>query len=122
MKVCIICEKEVQNQRAAPVKDDKILAFFRWLKAQFKVAKNNELYVCEVDSKTHATRRKAFEKRALIAIALAVLVFGLFIFSAVIARKFDLWSLVSAFIIALFLILLPLITYTPAVGAIGEVK
>ena len=122
MKVCIICEKEVQNQRAAPVKDDKILAFFRWLKAQFKVAKNNELYVCEVDSKTHATRRKAFEKRALIAIALAVLVFGLFIFSAVMARKFDLWSLVSAFIIALFLILLPLITYTPAVGAIGEVK
>lgn len=117
MRVCIVCEKDIEGKRAVPVKEDRIIRLVRTAKRLVGVAKMNELYVCEADLPKHSERRKGFEKSMLFASVLAALLLVLVLGMIVLSGNFDAWSLVSAFVIAGFVLVLPLFKYTPAVEA-----
>ncbi len=122
MKVCIVCSTNVEGKKASKVRDDRILKSIRSIKSLLKVAKMNELYVCENDLPKHAERRKKFERNLLIAMILSVLLFILFIYSAFAASRLDLWAAVSAVIISLFILAFPILTYAPAVETLQEIR
>jgi len=117
MRVCIVCEKDVEGKRAVPVKEDRVIRLVRAAKRLVGIAKMNDLYVCEADLPKHSERRKGFEKSMLFASVLAALLLVLVLGMIVLSGNFEVWSLVSAFVIAGFVLVLPLFKYTPAVEA-----
>ncbi len=114
MKVCIVCEKEITDNKATAVKEDRIIRTLRSIKGMFKIAKKNELYVCSEDLKKHEERRKSFEKGVLFASIGAGIVIVVIIAKTVLSG-FEGWSIASGFVLAGFILMLPLFRYTPAV-------
>lgn len=117
MRVCIVCETDVEGKRAVPVKEDRIIRVVRAVKGYFGIAKMNQLYVCEADLPKQNERRKAFEKSMLFASVLAALLLVVVLGLLLISGRFEIWSILSAFIIAAFVLVLPVFRYTPAVEA-----
>ncbi|MBI5227625.1 hypothetical protein HY988_03495 [Candidatus Micrarchaeota archaeon] len=119
MKVCIICEKEIQG-KAVAVKEDRIIRVLRTIKKTFNVAKMNDLYVCEEDKKKHEERRKSFEKGVLFASIGAGIVIVILLAKTILTGAIEAWSILSGLILAGFIILLPLFRYTPAVEGMNS--
>ncbi|MDD5171419.1 MAG: hypothetical protein PHF60_00080 [Candidatus ainarchaeum sp.] len=115
MKVCVACQANVENKAAVPIKEDRIIRTIRAIKKFFGVAQMNELYVCEADLPKHMERRRSFERTMLFASIFAGLVIILLLYSIISSGRFDAWAMVSAFVVALFVLALPLFRYTPAV-------
>ncbi len=118
MKVCIICQQDVAAKSAAPIKEDRIIRTIRAVKKAFGIAQNNELFVCSDCTSKHAERRKSFEKSMLFASVLAGLVLVVLLAAVVLSGRFDPWGFVSAFVVALFILALPVFKYTPAAEAL----
>lgn len=115
MKVCIMCQKDVEGQQATPVREDRIIKTIRSIKTFFHMAQNNQLYVCEADMQKYIERRKSFEKSMLFASVFAGLIVILIVGALIISGHFDIWAVVSAIVIAIFILMLPLFKYFPAV-------
>lgn len=114
MKVCISCQQDVEGKKAVRVREDRIIRAIRAVKKALKIAQMNELYVCENDIKAHLERRRSFEKTLLLASILAGGIFILLIASMVLSGRFDAWALLSALVIAGFVLSLPIFRYAPA--------
>lgn len=114
MKVCIYTQESVEGKKAIPVKEDRIIQVIRDIKKVFGIAQMNELYVSEDHVKEHAKRRKSFERSMLFVSVFAGLIVILALFSMVYSGRIDAWAIMSAFVIAAFLLVLPLFKYSPA--------
>lgn len=117
MKICIYTQKSVEGQLAVPVRDDRVIRTIRSVKKFFGIAQMNELYVSVPHIEEHRKRRRAFEKSLLFASVFAGLIIVVVIFSLVLSGRFDVWAIASAFIIAGFVLALPLFKYSPALEA-----
>jgi hypothetical protein len=115
MKVCVSCQKDVENRRAARVREDRIIKGIRSLKSAFRIAQNNELYVCEDCLPKHMERRKSFEKTMLFASVFAGLMMLVIIVAPLLSGRFDPWAVVSGVVVAIFILALPIFKYAPAV-------
>lgn len=115
MKICILCEKEVDPNSSFKVKDDPIIQFLRSVKSKLNIVKNNELYVCSSDLDKYNKKRKSFEKNLIICSAIAAIVFLLFLVVTVLSFKLDLLALLSVFVIIVFILALPILVYAPAI-------
>lgn len=114
MRICIYTQKSVEGQLAVPVKDDRVIRTIRTIKRFFGIAQMNELYVSVPHIEEHKKRRSSFEKSLLFASVFAGLIIVAVIVSLVLSGRFDLWAIISAFIISGFVLALPLFKYSPA--------
>jgi hypothetical protein len=114
MKICIYTQKSVEGQRAIRVHDDRVIRTIRTIKKAFGIAQMNELYVSVSHLEEHKKRRSSFEKSLLFASVFAGLIVVVVLFSLIFSGRFDLWAIISAFIIAGFVLSLPLFKYSPA--------
>jgi hypothetical protein len=119
MKVCISCEADVSGRKAYPVKEDRIIRAVRTVKKALRIARMNELYVCDACLEKHRVRRQSFEKSMLFASVLGGLIIIVMLGVMLLSGKLDLWAVVSSLIIGGFVMLLPLFRYAPAVEAKG---
>lgn len=115
MRICIVCQKEVAGKSAYPVKEDFIIRTIRGFKQTFRVAANNELYVCEDDLEAHREKRKSFEHSLIffgvLSAAVVILLIGTILFSG----RFDIFAILSAIIIGFFILLFAVVfKYAPA--------
>ncbi len=117
MRICIYTQKSVDGQLAIPVQDDRIIRTIRSVKKFFGIAQMNELYVSAPHLEEHRKRRRGFEKSLLFASVFAGLIIVVVLFSLILSGRFDLWAIASAFIIAGFVLALPLFKYSPALSA-----
>lgn len=116
MKVCIVCQKEVDGKKAVKVREDRIIKAIRRLKSIFRIAAGNDLYVCEEDLQKHLERRKSFEKSMLFFGILSVFVVMLLLFLVVMSGRFNLLVILSSFAIGAFILLFALVfKYAPGV-------
>ncbi|VVC01365.1 Uncharacterised protein [uncultured archaeon] len=79
-KVCIVCEKEKSGY---PVEDDAVIHAIRRVKQAFKVARNNELVVCEDCLEEHRKKRQKYEKNLVMHVVIAAIVLIIFFFVSV---------------------------------------
>jgi hypothetical protein len=110
---------DVEGKRAVPVREDRIIRTIRTLKRALNVAQNNELYVCESCMQTHLERRRSFEKTMLFASVFAGLIFLVILIVPLLSGRIDPWGVVSGFIVAGFVLLLPIFKYAPAVEGVS---
>ena len=115
MKVCVSCQKDVEGKSASRIREDRIIRGIRKVKRILGVAQNNELFVCSDCLSTHMERRKSFEKSMLFASVFAGLILIVLIAAFLLSGRLDLWAFISAFIVAGFILTLPIFKYTPAV-------
>ncbi|MBU0532371.1 hypothetical protein KKB44_02655 [Candidatus Micrarchaeota archaeon] len=115
MKICIACQKNIEGMKAVRVKEDRIIKTIRSIKTLLRIAQMNELYVCESDLPEHKNRRRSFEKSILFASVLAGLLVVVVLVALILSGRFDVWAIISAFIIGTFVLALPLFKYTPSV-------
>ena len=116
MKICIDCQKDVSGMRAVRIKEDRIIGFIRKVKTAMKIAKGNELYVCEDDLPKHLERRKSFEKTMVIFTVLAAIIVLLLLVTILLSGRIELWTVASAILIGVLLLLFSLVfKYVPAV-------
>lgn len=121
-KVCIICGNEIKKIGGAyRVKEDVVIEWLRKIKKRFGIAKNNELFVCEEDYEKYREKRKQFERNFTFASALAAAILLLLIIVPVFFGSLpSLGSIFFGLIVGIFLILMALISYLPAVEAKAE--
>lgn len=117
MKVCILCESNVENKSAVPIREDFIIRSLRGIKRLFGMAKMNELYICEPDLPKYGERRKSFEKSLLFSTILSGFLFVAYIFITLLSGRLDLFSLFSVIIICGLILVFPLFRYVPAINA-----
>ncbi len=117
MRVCIVCEGNVEGKKASKVREDKIIAAIRSVKKKLGIAKMNELYVCSECQDKHSSRRKEFEKLVLYATIFAGIILILLLGRMILLGSFDALAILFAFILGVFVLLLPLFKYVPAVEA-----
>lgn len=120
MKVCISCQTDVSSKTAYPIKEDRIIKVIRGVKKALGIAQMNELYVCKDCLPKHNERRKSFEKSMLFASVFAGLVLVILLAAIILSARFDAWAVISAFIVAGFIVVLPVFKYAPAVEAPPE--
>jgi len=122
MKVCIVCQKDVEGKSAVAIKEDLIIRTIRAIKQFFHIATNNELYVCEDDIPVHEQKRKSFERSLLFFGVLGAVVVLLLIGNLFLSGNFDPLAILSAFIIGAFVLLFALVfKYAPALEKTQEV-
>lgn len=114
MKVCIVCQKDVEGRKAVRVKEDRIIQTIRKVKQALKIAQNNELYVCEEDIKTHQERRRGYERNVLLAAVLAGIIIVLLIFTLIVSGKFNPWTFLAGIVLCLVILAFPFFRYSPA--------
>ena len=119
MKVCITCQADVSGKRAVPIREDRIIKTIRAVKRALGVAQNNELFVCDTCIPKHMERRRSFEKTMLFASIFAGFVILLLFYSIVTSGRLDAWAIASAFVVAGFVLLLPIFRYAPAIEQVG---
>lgn len=116
MKVCISCEADVAGRKAFRVKEDRIIRFVRAAKKALRIAKMNELYVCEGCLPKHRERRQKFERNMLFATVLGGLIIVILLAMTLMSGSINLWAVVTSLIMGLAVMLLPvLFSYAPAV-------
>jgi energy-converting hydrogenase Eha subunit A len=118
MKICISCETNVEGKKAYKVKEDRIIGTVRRIKKAIGLAKNNELYVCENCLQKHMEKRKSFEKSVLFGTVIAVVILVVLLGMLLLSGRFDIWAIVSTFIISGFVLALPLFKYAPALEGV----
>ncbi|MEW6723055.1 MAG: hypothetical protein AB1324_07365 [Candidatus Micrarchaeota archaeon] len=119
MKVCVSCHADVEGKRAVPVRWDRLLKGILAIKRALRIAQNNELFVCEQCMQKHLERRRSFEKSMLFASVFAGLLLIVIIMAPLMSGTFEPFAVVSGFIVAGFILALPLFKYAPAVEGIS---
>ncbi|MEK6981446.1 MAG: hypothetical protein AABX38_00820 [Candidatus Micrarchaeota archaeon] len=115
IKKCIICQKDIENENAVKVKDDKIITTIRAIKTKLNAVKGNELYVCEKDLEVHAKKRKTYEKDTFIAMVIAGLAFLFLLLLPIIQGRIDIQFIIASLIICLAIVFMAVILkYVPA--------
>ena len=115
MRACIICQKEITGN-ALRVKEDFIILGIRRAKQALHMAKNNELFVCENDVKTHQQKRKNYERDLVIFSVIAAIVFVALIVIPILSGKFNPIYILSSIFLSFVIILVPVFfKYAPAV-------
>jgi hypothetical protein len=115
MKICIVCQKDMEGKPTAAVKDDAIIRAIRRVKQSLNMAQNNELCVCEADVPAHEKRRREFERSLVLFGVLAAVVVILLVATLVMSGRFDIVAFLSALLIGLFILLFAIVfKYAPA--------
>lgn len=127
MKVCVIQHKdgmqEIKSGKAARVKEDALISGIRGVKKIFRIAQNNELYVCENDYEKVVQKRKKFEKNVVFIIVLSVIIMLFLVGLPLLSGKFELGIFFSALFIGTLIILGGVIfKYSPVLGPLEEIK
>lgn len=121
MRICIVCQKDVSGKEAIPVREDFIIRSIRGFKKFFHIATNNELYVCEDDIDAHKQKRKSFERSIIFFGVLSAAVVVLLIGTIILSGRLDIWAILSAIIIGVFILLFSIVfKYAPSLEKIGE--
>jgi len=121
MRVCIVCQKDVSGKNAKPIKEDNIIRLIRALKQTFRIAANNELYVCEDDLPVHLQRRRSFERSMILFGVLSAIVVVLLLGTMLLSGRFEIWAVFSALIVGVFILLLAFVfRYAPAVEGVSS--
>ncbi|MGB9719596.1 MAG: hypothetical protein ACPL06_03315 [Candidatus Anstonellales archaeon] len=115
-KVCIICGNEIKGEGAYRVKEDIVIEWLRRIKKKFGIAKNNELFVCKDDYDKYKDKRKQFERNFMFASALAAAILLLLIIVPIFFGSLpSLSGIFFGLVVGVFLILMALLSYLPAV-------
>ena len=113
-EACIICGKRIAG---IEVRNDYILSSIRWFKRNVtRNEKGFRLVVCKEDFPKYYKQRKSFERKRSLYIGLGV-VFAAALF---ILSEFNLYSLFYGIGIVVFLYLLSLVSYMPALETGSE--
>ena len=108
---CIICGKRIAGLE---VRNDYILSSIRWFKRNVtRNEKGFRLVVCKEDFPKYYKQRKSFERKRSLYVGLGI-VFAAALF---ILSSFNLYSLLYGLGIVVFLYLLSLVSYMPALEA-----
>lgn len=119
--MCVSCQTDVSGRRALPVKEDRIIRAIRAVKKALGIAQMNELYVCEACLPKHNERRRSFEKTLLFASVLAGIMLILLILVPMLSGRFEAWAILSGFVVAGFIVLVPIMfKYVPAVAGVSS--
>lgn len=105
---CIMCG---EMKSGLPVKDDYVIQTVRWFKKTVtKNEKGYALVVCKECYPSYAKQRQKFEQRQILYVVLGV-IFAVVLF---VASTNKLIALVYGFTVLVFIYLLSLLTYIPA--------
>jgi len=127
MKICIVCEKDVEGKSAVPIKEDAVIRTIRRVKQFFHIAQGNELYVCEEDMPKHMEKRRGFERSLIFFGVLAALVIVLLLGTLLLSGHFDIGAAVFALAVGVLILLFAVVfNYAPAIeekpGIVGGKK
>jgi len=115
-KVCIICGNEIKKDAAYRVKEDVVIAWLRRIKRRLGVAKNNELFVCKSDYEKYKEKRQQFERNFTFASALSAVIILLIIIVPILFGSLpSISGIFFGIVVGMFLLLMSLISYLPAV-------
>jgi hypothetical protein len=104
----------VAGLKATPIQEDFIIRSIRKIKQTIKIATNNELYVCSDDLEAHKKKRKSFERSMIFFGVLAAAVVLLLIATILLSGRFDIFAIISAFIIGAFILIFSIVfKYAP---------
>lgn len=116
MKVCISCEADVAGKKAFRVREDRVIRVVRAAKKALRIAKMNELYVCDGCLPKHRERRQKFERNMLFATVLGGLIIVVLLAMTLLSGSINLWAVTTSLIMGVAVMLLPvLFSYAPAV-------
>jgi hypothetical protein len=108
-KACIMCGEE---KNGLDVREDRVIGAMRWVKRNItKNAKNYHMVVCKDDFLKYKKRREGYERKQIIYIAIGVLFLALLL---LFANGRYLGAIFYGLCIILFMYLLSLISYIPA--------
>jgi hypothetical protein len=123
MKICIVCQKDMEGKPTVPVRDDAIIRSIRKVKQSLNMAQNNELCVCEDDVPAHEKRRKEFERSLVLFGVLAAMVVILLVATLLLSGRFDIVAFLSAVLIGVFILLFAIVfKYAPALDRPDEAR
>ncbi len=124
MRICIVCQKDMEGKPVVPIKEDAIIRTIRKVKQSLNMAQNNELCVCEADVPAHEKRRKEFERSLVLFGVLAAVVVVLLVATLLMSGRFDIFAFLSAIVIGLCILLFAILfKYAPALEqGPGEAK
>jgi hypothetical protein len=109
-KVCIMCGQE---KNCLDVKEDHVIRAMRWVKRNItKNAKNYQMVVCKDDFLKYKKKREGYERKQILYIIIGILFLVLLL---IFANGRYLGAIVYGFAIIIFMYLLSLISYMPAV-------
>ena len=104
---CIICGN---NKNGISVQNDYIIDLIRWIKKNItKNEKKYKLVVCQDCYMKYKKMYNSFKRKKTFYVILGVI----FTFLLFLASRFNVYSLISGFILIIFLYLLSLLTYMP---------
>ncbi len=116
-KVCIMCGKEKDG---LDVKEDHVIAAMRWVKRNItRNPKNYHMVVCKEDFLAYKKKRDSFERKRIAYVIIGV-VFTVLLLSF--ARGRFLGAIVYGGAVIIFMYLLSLLSYMPAVELPPEVQ
>lgn len=118
-RVCIICTKEAQ--RGQKVEDDFVIRIIRRAKQQLRIAKNNELVVCEGCMEAYRKRREGYEKNLVMHVVLAAVVLIIFAVLPIFTTGFSLPALLLGVALAGMIVALSVFSHCPKIAS-GGVK
>ena len=114
-KVCIICSQEVKSGHA--VADDAVIRLIRRAKQSLRIAKNNELVVCEKDLEAHKKKRQGYERNLAVYMVIAGIVLVLLVFLPIFTTGFSVQAVLVGVLFAALLVFMPILTsHTPALA------
>jgi xanthine/uracil permease len=114
-RVCIVCEK---GKEGYPVEDDAVILAIRRIKQAFKVAKNNELVVCEDCLEEHRKKRQKYEKDLVMHVVVAAIVLIIFFFVSVFSPSgISFTGILLGILLAAFVVGLSVFNHWPKIKA-----
>ena len=112
-KVCKICEKETAHGKR--VEDDAVIQAIRKVKQALRIAKNNELMVCEGCLEVYSKKREKYERNLVMHVIIAALVLLAFIMLPLFTSGFSLWSVILGLLLAALVVALSTFSHTPKI-------
>jgi hypothetical protein len=114
-KKCVVCQKDLVSGRAARVKEDFVINGIRKVKKALRVARGNELYVCENDYEKQQARRKDYEKNIVIFATIGVVIFAMLNVLPLIGGRLEISFFLSTFFLSALIVIVPVVfKYVPA--------
>ena len=116
-RVCIICTKE--TQKGQRVEDDFVIRIIRRAKRSLRIAKNNELVVCESCMEAYRKRRENYEKNLVMHVVLAAVVLIIFAVLPIFTTGFSLPALLLGIVLGGMIVALSVFSHCPKIAPGG---
>ncbi|MBM3229143.1 hypothetical protein FJZ26_01820 [Candidatus Parvarchaeota archaeon] len=118
--VCIICQQQTSYLKHK-VAEDFVIKAIRAVKTALRVARNNQLYVCDKCFEAYQKKRWGFEQKFVMYGAVGVIIAAVIIGSNLFLRgRFDLYQVFVGLILIVFFCALSLTNHVPGLeGAQG---